>query len=80
MNRQSSSLSRAWFVVGLLWVVACLNYLDRLMLTSMRESVKADIVMTEAQFGLLTSVFLWVYGALSARGGFMLRFPGPRSR
>jgi MFS transporter, Spinster family, sphingosine-1-phosphate transporter len=66
-----SSLSRAWCVVALLWVVACLNYLDRLMLTSMRESVKADIAMTEAQFGLLTSVFLWVYGALSPFGGFM---------
>lgn len=32
----------AWFVVGLLWVVACLNYLDRLMLTAMRDSVKRD--------------------------------------
>jgi MFS transporter, Spinster family, sphingosine-1-phosphate transporter len=71
MNSESKSLSRAWFVVGLLWVVACLNYLDRLMLASMRESVKADIVMTEAQFGLLTSVFLWVYGALSPLGGFV---------
>ncbi len=57
--------------MGLLWAVACLNYLDRLMLVSMRESVKADIAMTEAQFGLLTSVFLWVYGALSPLGGFI---------
>jgi predicted MFS family arabinose efflux permease len=54
-----------------LWVVACLNYLDRLMLTSMRESVKADIWMTDAQFGLLTSVFLWVYGTLSPLGGYI---------
>src|SRR5690348_4155876 len=67
----TTSLSRAWFVVGLLWVVASLNYLDRLMLASMRESVKADILMTDAQFGLLTSVFLWVYGALSPLGGFI---------
>ena len=41
------------------------------MLTSMRDSVKADIAMTDAQFGLLTSVFLWVYGALSPLGGFI---------
>jgi len=61
----------AWIVVGLLWVVACLNYLDRLMLTSMRDSVKASIEMTDAQFGLLTSVFLWVYGSLSPLGGFI---------
>ena len=43
MSTTTRSFSRAWFVVGLLWVVACLNYLDRLMLASMRESVKADI-------------------------------------
>lgn len=61
----------AWAVVGLLWVVACLNYLDRLMVASMRDSVKADIAMTDAQFGLLTSVFLWVYGALSPLGGYV---------
>lgn len=61
----------AWAVVALLWVVACLNYLDRLMVASLRESLKADIAMTEAQFGLLTSVFLWVYGALSPLGGFV---------
>ncbi len=67
----SRASAYAWAVVGLLWVVACLNYLDRLMLTSMRDSVKADITMTDAQFGLLTSVFLWVYGTLSPLGGYI---------
>ncbi len=62
---------RAWVVVALLCVVACLNYLDRVMLTTMRESVKGAIPMTDAQFGLLTSVFLWVYGLLSPFAGFV---------
>ncbi|MDZ4286798.1 MAG: MFS transporter [Prosthecobacter sp.] len=66
-----SASSRAWLVVALLCVVACLNYLDRVMLTTMRESVKEAIPMTDAQFGLLTSVFLWVYGALSPFAGFL---------
>jgi predicted MFS family arabinose efflux permease len=57
-------------VVGLLWPVACLNYLDRLMITSMRDSIKACIPMTDAQFGLLTSAFLWVYAVLSPSAGF----------
>lgn len=61
----------AWVVVGLLWVVACLNYLDRLMLVSMHDSVKASITMTDAQFGLLTTIFLWVYGPLSPLGGYI---------
>ena len=65
------SMTRAWTVVSLLWVVAMLNYLDRLTITTMHDSLKSDIAMTEAQFGLLTSVFLWVYAVVSPLGGFM---------
>ncbi len=71
MSSSSRTTAYAWAVVGFLWLVACLNYLDRLMVASMRDSVKADIAMTDAQFGLLTSVFLWVYGSLSPLGGFI---------
>jgi len=55
----------------LLWPVACLNYLDRLMITTMRDSIKAGIPMTDAQFGLLTSAFLWVYALLSPSAGYL---------
>ena len=58
-------------MVALLFVVALLNYLDRLILTTMREPIRADIVMSDAQFGLLTSAFLWVYAATSPLGGWM---------
>ena len=71
MSLISKITTRAWLVVALLWPVACLNYLDRLMITSMRDSIKAEITMTDAQFGLLTSVFLWVYAVLSPGAGFL---------
>ncbi|MBP8260251.1 MAG: MFS transporter [Verrucomicrobia bacterium] len=64
-------MARAWLTVALLWFVACLNYLDRVMITTMRESLVGAIPMTDAQFGLLTSVFLWVYGLLSPFAGFL---------
>jgi MFS family permease len=64
-------MTRAWLTVGLLFVVAALNYLDRTMITTMRSSILQEIPMTEAQFGLLTSVFLWVYGLLSPLAGFL---------
>jgi predicted MFS family arabinose efflux permease len=64
-------MTRAWIIVALLWVVALLNYLDRLMITTMRESLTQAIPMTEAQFGLLTSVFAWVYGLVSPFAGFL---------
>jgi MFS family permease len=64
-------ISRAWLTVGVLWIIAALNYLDRLMITTMRDPIKAEIQMSDAQFGLLTSIFLWVYGAFSPFGGFL---------
>ena len=71
MSDLSKITTRAWLVVALLWPVACLNYLDRLMITTMRDSIKAEIAMTDAQFGLLTSVFLWVYALLSPSAGYL---------
>jgi MFS family permease len=65
------SVQTAWLVVGLLSVVGCLNYLDRVMITTMRSSIMDAMPMTDAQFGLLTSVFLWVYGLLSPVAGFL---------
>ncbi|WP_229216288.1 MFS transporter [Dyadobacter frigoris] len=60
-----------WIIVALLCVVGCLNYLDRTMITTMRGSILHSIPMTDAQFGLLTSLFLWVYGLLSPLAGFL---------
>lgn len=60
-----------WLVVAMLCVVGCLNYLDRMMIATMRSSIVQEIHMTDAQFGLLTSVFLWVYGLLSPVAGFI---------
>lgn len=70
-NPNPKLLSRAWIYVFLLCIVGCLNYLDRTMITTMRGSIVGAIPMTDAQFGLLTSVFLWVYGILSPVGGFL---------
>lgn len=63
--------SRAWLIVALLWFAAVLDYLDRVALTTMRQSLVADIPMTEAQFGLQTAMFFWVYGVLSPFAGFL---------
>jgi MFS transporter, Spinster family, sphingosine-1-phosphate transporter len=60
-----------WLIVALLWVVAFLNYFDRLLITSMRDAIVSAFTLTDAQFGLLTSVFLWSYGILSPFGGFL---------
>ena len=71
MTQAPTSMKQAWLCVTLLWFVACLNYFDRIMLTTMRTSITDAIPMTDAQFGLLTSIFLWVYGILSPFAGYL---------
>ena len=60
-----------WIVVGLLWVVALLNYMDRQMLSTMREFMAADIAqLNQAEaFGALMAIFLWIYAVVSPFAG-----------
>ena len=71
MTPASQLLPRAWLTVALLWFVAFFNYLARIMITTMHGSILAAFPITEAQFGLLTSTFLWAYGILSPAAGFL---------
>ena len=70
MQKKEKSSLYPWMVVGILWIVSLLNYLDRLLIASMREPIKESIPMSDAQFGLLTTLFLLVYGFLSPFGGY----------
>ena len=60
-----------WVVVGLLWVVALLNYLDRQMLSTMQQNIALDIpaLQNAEAFGALMAIFLWVYGIASPFSG-----------
>ena len=62
-----------WVVVGLLWVVALLNYMDRQMIATMRPSMQIDIVELQqaTNYGYLMAVFLWVYGSVSSFSGLI---------
>jgi len=60
-----------WMVVGMLWFVALLNYLDRQMLSTMRPFMMEDIseLMSAANFGRLMAIFLWIYALMSPFSG-----------
>lgn len=62
-----------WVVVGLLWVVALLNYMDRQMLSTMKPSMQVDIpsLQSAANFGYLMAIFLWIYGFMSPVSGIV---------
>ena len=66
-------MRRAWLVVGLLFPVALLNYLDRQMIASMKVSVMGDIpdIGSEENWGHMLASFKWVYAIFSPIGGYI---------
>jgi predicted MFS family arabinose efflux permease len=68
----------AWTIVGLLWAVCLLNYLDRQLVVTMPGPIKADLAIGDEKFGLLSSVFLWIYGLCSPIAGYVADRVGKR--
>jgi ACS family D-galactonate transporter-like MFS transporter len=62
-----------WVVVGLLWLVALLNYMDRQMISTMKPAIMIDIaeLQSAANFGRLMAIFLWIYGLMSPISGLI---------
>jgi len=74
LNPAPSSASRlAWLIVGLLFPVALLNYLDRQMIASMKVSVMGEItdIGSEENWGHMLASFKWVYAIFSPIGGYI---------
>lgn len=73
MKESQSDRRYAWVVVALLWVVALLNYMDRQMLSTMKNAMMTDIIELEKaeNFGRLMAVFLWIYGLMSPVAGII---------
>lgn len=73
MNKLTAKQWYPWMVVGLLWVVALLNYMDRQMLSTMRTAMAADITDLEStiMFGKVMAAFMWIYGFMSPVSGIV---------
>ena len=69
----NTSKKYPWVVVGLLWGVALLNYMDRQILSTMKPALQIDIVelQTATNFGYLMAIFLWIYGLMSPLSGMI---------
>jgi MFS family permease len=60
-----------WFLVASLWVIGCLNYMDRQAIFSAFPLLKKELGMSDVQLGLLGSAFLWCYSASSPLAGYL---------
>jgi MFS family permease len=48
-------------LVAFLWVALGINYVDRQMVYSIFPALKSDLRFTDAQLGLIGSIFSWIY-------------------
>ena len=73
MKSLTNSKIYPWIVVALLGGVALLNYMDRQMLSTMKDSMQMDItdLQSATNFGRLMAVFLWIYGLMSPISGII---------
>jgi MFS family permease len=68
-----------WVVVGVMWLIACLNYTDRMTIFSVFPVLQKEMGFSNVGLALLGSSFLWVYAIFSPVGGYLGdRFPRRR--
>jgi MFS family permease len=52
---------RPWTIVALLWLAYWINYVDRQAVFSILPVLREELGFTNAQLGLIGSIFIWVY-------------------
>ena len=60
-----------WFVVGLLFCAAALNYGDRSAITAVFPLLRRDLGMSDVALAAVNSLFLWSYALLSPLAGYL---------
>lgn len=65
------SNSRRWTIVGLLFLAALINYLDRAALSMALPEIAKDFSLTPTSEGLLLSAFFWSYALMQIPMGWL---------
>jgi MFS family permease len=72
MNRVGhSSQYDKWVAVAVIWLIACLNYTDRMAIFSVLPVLKREMGFSDVALALLGSTFLWNYALCSPIGGYL---------
>lgn len=59
----------ALLLLAFMWGAYFLNYSDRQAITAMYPALRSDLQMSDQQIGLITAIFLWVYGCFCPLAG-----------
>ena len=60
-NNPYASTKAAHYALGILTIVYSINFIDRQLLSILQESIKADLMLSDAQLGLLTGFAFAVF-------------------
>ncbi len=68
-----------WWIAGLIGLATAINYLDRQNLPIALSEIRKTIVISDVDYGLINSIFLFSYGTMYAVGGRILDILGSRA-
>jgi ACS family D-galactonate transporter-like MFS transporter len=77
LNTEKPTKAR-WFMLALIMMVMCINYLDRANLSVAAPTIAKDLGLQPAALGILFSAFGWMYTAAIPFSGVVLDKIGPR--
>ena len=60
-----------WVVVWMVWLIACLNYTDRMTIFTVFPVLQKQLLLSDITLALIGSSFLWVYAVFSPIGGYI---------
>jgi MFS transporter, ACS family, hexuronate transporter len=82
VGKRSGAMSKIknfrWWIAGLLALATALNYLDRQSFPVVVGELRREIPLTDEQYGLVTSLFLFAYAIMYAGGGRIMDLLGTR--
>ncbi len=67
-----------WFILFLIALVTCINYIDRAIISLAAPNIQADLHIDPAMMGIIFSVFGWSYTFSMLFSGYFLDRFGPR--
>lgn len=67
-----------WWIIALIALATAINYLDRQNLPVAVSEIRKSIPLSDGQYGIINSLFLFAYGTMYAVGGRLLDVMGTR--
>lgn len=64
--------SQGWWLLTLLVISICINYIDRANLSAAAEDLALELTLDPKQMGILLSSFFWTYAAFQIPSGWLI--------